>query len=262
MTERPTPTRRRLLMAVGALVVAGWVYGAPRLASLRTSPLEFRDLEGLAPFRELARAGAVSGGTGVLLGLAPTEAPDDAQLARMAAVRADPCTALFGRTDDPRIPVAFFSDINCPNCRVLEKILAEYQAANPDALRLVRYELPLLGAASMTAARAVLAADRQGAYDAMQARLMRTRMVTDLGLVQLIAEDIGLDGPRLVADMGLPEIDAALDQARALAAVFGFYGTPGTVIGRTAFLGALSASDVGRIIDAERTLPPLPCQDV
>ena len=62
--------------------------------------------------------------------------------------------------------------------------------------------------------------------------------------------------------MGLLEIDAALDQARALAAVFGFYGTPGTVIGHTASLGALSAADVGRIIAAERTLPPLPCQGV
>ncbi len=136
----------------------------------------------------------------------------------------------------------------------------DYQTANPSVLHVVRFELPLLGAASTTASKAVLAADRQGAYRAMHDRLMRNRMITDLNVVQSIAESIGLDGPQLVADMRRPEIETALDQARAIAAVFGFYGTPGLVIGHTVVLGAIPATDVAKIIAAEQALPLLPCQ--
>ncbi len=260
MTRPANPWRRRTLLTGGALAVAAWVYGVPRLASLWRSPLKYRDLPGLAPFRALATAGTLSTGTGVFSGLDTAPAPDADLTARIAAVRADPCAALFGTGNDPRIPVAFFSDFNCPNCRVIEDILTAFDTAHPGILRLVRFELPLLGAASTTASKAVLAADRQGAYAAMHARLGRNRMVSDLNLVQSIADTIGLDGARLIADMQSPEIATALDRARALADVFGFYGTPGMVIGRTVFLGAIPAADVAQIIMAEQALPPLPCQ--
>mgnify|MGYP003381538163 CR=1 FL=1 len=262
MTGSPNLWRRRALLTAGAATVVAWVYAAPRLGSLWPRQLVYRDLNGLAPFRELPNAGALSSATNLIVGLDVAKTPDSAKAARIAAIRADPCAALFGHVKDHRVPVAFFSDFNCPNCRVLEAILADYQKANPGVLRLVRFELPLLGAASTTASKAVLAADRQGAYAAMHDRLIRNRMVSDLNLVKAMADGIGIDGQKLVADMQRPEIDTALDQARALADVFGFYGTPGMVIGRTVFLGAIPAADVAQIIADERALPPLPCLQV
>ena len=259
-TAKHHPWQRRALLASGALAVVAWVYGAPRLAALWSSPLIYRELGGLAPFRALARPGALSTADAMMFGLDGAKVANADLAARMAAVRADPCSALFGQTNDQRIPVAFFSDFNCPNCRVLDAILTDYQTANPGILRIVRFELPLLGAASTTASKAVLAAERQGAYAAMHDRLTRNRMVTDLNHLQSIAESIGLDGPQLVADMQRPEIETALDQARAIAGVFGFYGTPGMVIGRTVTLGVIPAADVRTIIAAEQALPLLPCQ--
>ena len=260
MTKSLKPWRRRALLAGSAGAIAAWVFAAPRLGSLWPRQLVYRELDGLAPFRELAGAGAISSANNLVLGFDVAKTPEPETAARLAAIRADPCVALFGHGKDLRVPVAFFSDFNCPNCRVLEEILTDYQTANPGVLRLVRFELPLLGTASTTASKAVLAADRQGAYAEMHKRLMRNRMVSDLNLVQAMADGLGLDGPQLIADMQRPEIDAALDQARALADVFGFYGTPGMVIGRTVFLGAIPAADVARIISDERALPPLPCQ--
>lgn len=140
--------------------------------------------------------------------------------------------------------------------------MLEYDAANPGTIRIIRHELPLLGAASTIASQAVLAADLQGGYAAMHDRLMRTRMVTDLNLVTAIAESAGLDGQRLEADMQSPEIANALDMAKAIAAVFGFYGTPSTVIGRTVFLGAIPAADVSQIIKIELAALPLACKSV
>ena len=259
MTEAPRPWRRRAVIAGSLLAVAGWVIGAPRLASLWPARLAYRDLPGLAPFRELETAGALSNSTGLLVGLDESAPPDAAQDARITAVLANPCTALFGRQTDSRLPIAFFSDFNCPNCRVLDAILLDYAVANPGAIRIIRHELPLLGAASTIASQAVLAADRQGGYQAMHDRLVRTRLVTDLDFVLAIANSAGLDGKRLVADMQSPEIASTLDVSKAIAAAFGFYGTPSTVIGRTVFMGAIPAADVAQIITAELTALPLDC---
>ena len=260
MTEAPRPWRRRAIIAGSLLAVTGWVIGAPRLASLWPARLAYRELPGLAPFRELEAAGALSTGAGLLVGLDGAAPADAAQDARIAAVRADPCAALFGRQTDQRLPIAFFSDFNCPNCRVLDAILLDYDASHRGTIRIIRHELPLLGAASTIASQAVLAADRQGGYQAMHDRLIRTRLVTDLNFVVAIAESVGLDGRRLVADMQTPEIASALDRSRALASVFGFYGTPSTVIGRSVFMGAIRAADVAQIIKAELKALPMACK--
>lgn len=259
MTEAPRPWRRRAIIAGSLLAVVGWVIGAPRLASLRPARLAFRDLPGLAPFRELETAGALSTGAGLLVGLDGAAPFDAAQDARSAAVRADPCAALFGTQTDSRLPIAFFSDFNCPNCRVLDAILLDYDASHPGTIRIIRHELPLLGAASTIASQAVLAAGRQGGYQAMHDRLMRTRMVTDLKFVVAIADAAGLDGQRLVADMQTPEIASALEMSKAIASVFGFYGTPSTVISRSVFIGAIPAADVAQIIEAELEALPMAC---
>ena len=218
--------------------------------------MRYSDIPGLTPFRELTTAGSLSTASGLLTGLGAPAPADTTQQARIAAVRADPCSALFGPQADPRLPIAFFSDFNCPNCRVLEAILTRYDAENPDTIRIIHHELPMLGADSVTASKAVLAADRQGGYDAMRNRLLRARLVSDVNLMLAIAKSVGLEGPRLLADMQSPALEAALDQSRAIANVFGFYGTPSTVIGRTVFLGALPEVDVRQIIADELTASP------
>jgi protein-disulfide isomerase len=59
--------------------------------------------------------------------------------------------------------------------------------------------------------------------------------------------------------MQTQEIAAALDRSKAVASVFGFYGTPSTVIGRTVFLGAIPAADVAQIIKIELEALPVAC---
>ena len=259
MTKSLRPWRRRAIMAGSLLAITAWVIGAPRLASLWPARLAFRDLPGLSPFRELETEGALSTVAGLLAGLDAAAPANAAHDARVAAVRADPCAALFGTQTDSRLQIAIFSDFNCPNCRVLDAILLDYEASHPGTIRIIRHELPLLGAASTIASQAVLAADRQGGYQAMHDRLMRTRVVTDLKFVVAIADAAGLDGERLLADMQTPEIASALDMSKAMASVFGFYGTPSTIIGRSVFMGAIPAADVTQIIKMEQAALPMAC---
>ena len=89
--------------------------------------------------------GMLSTGAGLFAGLDGTAPPDVAHDVRIAAVRADPCAALFGTLTDSRLPIAFFSDFNCPNCRVLDATLLDYDASHPGSFRMIRQELPLLG---------------------------------------------------------------------------------------------------------------------
>ena len=104
MTEAKTPWRRRAVLAAGAVAIGGWVIGAPRLIGSWHSELVFRDLPGLSPFRELETAGALSTGAGLRVGLDGAAPSDAAEDARIAAVRADPCAALFGTQTDSRLP--------------------------------------------------------------------------------------------------------------------------------------------------------------
>lgn len=260
MTETGSRWRRRALLAAGAAAIAGWTIGLPRLLVCNRSALTFREIPGLAPFRMLEAAGSVSTAGAILTGLDGRQGLDAADADMVAQVRADPCAALFGVGDDPRLPVAFFSDFNCPNCRVLDAALLDYDARNPATLRIVRHELPLLGEASIIASKAVLAADLQGGAEAIRARLVRARLVTDQNYVLAIAKSVGLDGPRLVADMASPQIQAKLDKSRAIAKLFGFYGTPSTVIGKSAFIGAIPAADVAQIIQTELGEPKPACR--
>jgi predicted DsbA family dithiol-disulfide isomerase len=174
-------------------------------------------------------------------------------------VRSDPCRALYGNGAGPGLPVAVFTDSACPNCRTLEATLAQLGQGRPGTLAVVRHQLPLLGPASVTAARAVLAASLQDRGDALWQRLTRSRALADRVTIARIAEGVGIDPERLIADMASSAVDRALADSAALAGLFGFYGTPGTVIGRTAFLGALPAAYLTRIVVEEGNLPPLGC---
>tara|TARA_R110002020_G_scaffold23684_3_gene78729 strand:- start:295 stop:717 length:423 start_codon:yes stop_codon:yes gene_type:complete len=129
--------------------------------------------------------------------------------------------------------------------------LAELQERAPASFRLVRHELPLLGAASRAASRAVLAADRQGAYLEMHDKLNRTPAVTDETFIARIAGAIGLDVDRLIRDMKSKEIEQKIRRTKAIADVFGFYGTPAFAVGRTVFLGSISTSLLERLIALE-----------
>lgn len=147
-------------MPCGLPVVAGWVIGALRLINLWSFRISVRDIPDMMDVHELEIAGAVSTGAGLLFGLNAPTSPDPAHDARAAAVRADSCTALFDSQTDQCLPIAFFSDFNCPNCRGLDAILLDYDAAIPGTICIIRHELPLLGAASTIASQGVLAADR------------------------------------------------------------------------------------------------------
>lgn len=253
------PWRRRAVLGAGLLALAGWVYYLPKLPELfRDAPVT-RPMPGLPSFLELQSKGAVSAVNPAFAGLSQQTAPE-AWRDLVPGLRAAPCDALFGPGAVKGVPVAFFTDVQCPNCRLLESRLDAFERANPGAITVIRHELPLLGPASVLGARAVLAAGLQGKAAAMARRLSRARLVADRGTLSALANSIGADPDRLLRDIDSRAVQSALDRDRALAELFGFYATPGIVVGRVAALGALSDSTLASLVAQEAADPGRACR--
>lgn len=250
-TDRPKWQRRAIIVG-SAVALFAWVKGVPHLRSFGGAELEFESIDSLEPFRRLVGVGSTSTASSVIFaGLDSPQPSTPAEKLMLQTVRDDPCAAFFGSRQAGPVPVAMFSDFRCPICKMMNERLAELQAKAPDSFRIIRHELPLLGAASRTASKAVLAADYQGGYLEMHRILARTPAVTDEAFVGKIAREIGLDSVQLLREMNSDEVEQKLRMTRAIADVFGFYGTPSFAVGRTVFVGAVSTSSLARLIAQE-----------
>ena len=174
--------------------------------------------------------------------------------------------ALAGKQDqlvsDARDPVAgnpqgdvslvYFYDTRCPYCRRMTPVLAELILKEPK-LRVVFKDLPILGPASLLEARALLAAQRQGKYAAMQEAVMHggggqpTRES-----LRATAERLGMDGVRLLRDMDDPAVQAQLEANLALARELHMQGTPAIVVGSQLFPGAVEVPVLRKAIARAR----------
>lgn len=256
VAERYTvDTRKRSTFVTLAAVVGG--YSVLRFGpNLLSQELELENLDKPRGFRKFV-AGESSGGTfDPFVGL---ENEQDAAIAE-AKIRADErvagniCLALYRGLDlaDAQVPIASFSDYYCPFCRVQTKRLAELAKSRGSEIAVAWHELPLLGESSNLAAKAALAAKRQGAYVEFHDRLMRSAFVASPEYLSRLASDLQVDEERLLADMNSDDVGEELEDSAALSRALSLVGTPALVIGRTVVQGQVSNSMIDKIIALER----------
>ena len=165
----------------------------------------------------------------------------------------DPNDPVSGNPQGDATLVEFF-DYNCPYCKRMAPIMTQAETADP-RLRIVYKEFPILGPDSLFAAKAALAAAKQGKYVAFHRALYEARGHVDESKVFDVAKQLGLDVARLKADMQAPEIGARLDQNIKLAQALGINGTPGFAIGDNVFTGATDLKSLQATIAAARKSP-------
>ena len=156
---------------------------------------------------------------------------------RASEVFDNPATPVGGNPKGNVTIVEFF-DYRCPYCK---QVLPALQALLKEdhGLRFVYKEFPVLGPASVTAAHAALAAQRQGKYEAFHTAMMAAKgQITD-DTIYKVAGSVGLDVDRLKQDMAAPEIEQELKANLALAEALNIRGTPGFIIGKKIVPGAL-----------------------
>jgi protein-disulfide isomerase len=119
-------------------------------------------------------------------------------------------------------------------------------------VRLVYKDIPVLGPASTTEARAILAAQNQGGYLKMQAALMSSSGDPSDSMIRQTAKSVGLDPAKLAVDMEAPAIAAKLKQNLALAKDLKVDGTPVFIVGDQLIPGALDEANLKTLIAATR----------
>jgi protein-disulfide isomerase len=251
MQKRQTTSGVALIVLVVAMVSALGGYGIALFSSNQekrlTALIEAHIAENpeivLRAIQELRRRDA--------------EAKEDRVRSNLAAVRAeltrDPRSPVAGNPEGDVTVVEFF-DYNCPYCKAVKPALRELLAGDP-GIRFVYKELPILGEASRTAAKAALAAVRQGAehYRRIHDALLEIQGGLTDEAVYRVAGQIGLDLARLRADMEDPEIEAAIAANRELAGRLNITGTPAFVIGEAVIPGAVSLERLREAVARART---------
>jgi protein-disulfide isomerase len=124
--------------------------------------------------------------------------------------------------------------------------------AQDHRVRLVYKDLPILGPASVLGTKALLAAQKQGAYVKMREAVMRLPPDTTLPQIEAAARGLGLDWPRMQRDMDDPSVQARIDANLKLAHELGIEGTPALVIGDNLVPGAVDLPDLEKAVAEAR----------
>jgi protein-disulfide isomerase len=151
------------------------------------------------------------------------------------------------------VTIVEFFDYRCGYCkRVLPTML---KAVKEDGnVRIVYKELPILGAESVVASRASLAAWRLAPkkYEAFHTTLMANKGHFSELKIRSIASDLSIDGNALIEGMKSSDIDFILNENHALAQSLGISGTPAFIIGEELVPGAVDMNTLTRMIKKAR----------
>jgi len=187
---------------------------------------------------------------------------DDEGAQERATARAalDGMRDLLVTADDPvagnpkgDVTIVEFFDARCGYCRRLDPVMDEFLKQDR-GVRLIYKDLPILGPASVVAAKALLAAQRQNGYDKLREAVMKLPSDMPIAKIQSEAERLGLNWARLSKDMEDPAVKKRIDSNLKLAQALNIQGTPAMIIGHEIIPGAVGLDELRKVVaEARRT---------
>jgi len=162
----------------------------------------------------------------------------------------DPADPVKGNPQGPITIVEFF-DTRCGFCKQLHPVIEQLITRERD-VRVVMKDLPILGPNSVFAARALLAAHRQGQYVPLYNALMRLREEPTEPVIRREAERLRLDWTRLRRDLDDPAIQDRIARNMDLARGLDIQGTPAMIIGTALLPGAVDLPTLQRLTAQQR----------
>ena len=168
------------------------------------------------------------------------------QVAAAGGTLTQPIGNAFAGNAKGDVSVVEFFDYNCGYCRASLPIVAALVKADPN-VRIVYREMPILAETSRAAARASLAAARQGRWPAFHDALYTGGRVTN-ETIAAAAKGAGVD----LSGANSSENEAEIDNNLRTAAGLGVTGTPSWVIGDRVLTGALPLEELQRAVAAAR----------
>jgi protein-disulfide isomerase len=142
---------------------------------------------------------------------------------------------------DASVTVIEYADFECLHCARVHPTLKQLRDEIPDALRLVFRHFPLVAdhPRAAGAAKAAVAAGRQGKFWPMHDRLLEYQAYLSPDAFRLHAEDLGLDVDRFTTDLVDPAVTARIERDLASGRAIGVRGTP------TLFVNGVLYADTG-----------------
>jgi len=169
---------------------------------------------------------------------------------KQAELLNDPHSPVSGNLEGDVTVVEFF-DYRCGYCKRVAGTVTQLQHDDPN-VRVVYKDYPILGEASVLAARAALAAKAQGKHLAFHEALLASEEELTQETILAMATAVGLDTEKLHKDMESPSIQSTIERNQALARELGINGTPGFIVGTELVPGALDLKDLKNLIKQVR----------
>lgn len=170
----------------------------------------------------------------------------DADLRRR--IEGDARDFAVGPRNAPVTIVEFF-DYRCPYCHAAMDWVFEVVRRNPQQVRVIFKEFPVLGPESLVASKALLASIRQGRYQPFHRAVMSFRGDLTSAQIDVLARGAGVDLARLHRDMDDPAILDHLQANHDLAGEARIEGTPAFVI-NGAWVRGWDKAEADRILAA------------
>ena len=184
--------------------------------------------------------------------LAKQQKTRDLVLKHQKDLEADPESPVLeaaNQTSDPVTVVEFF-DYRCGYCKKVDTQVTGL--AEKPGIRIIYKDFPILGPESLLAAKAALAAGKQGKYNEFHHLLITATTPLNDEAVNQIARNLKLDVNRLRTDMANAEVSGELNRTMALAGTLGVQSTPSFVIGNNLLTGALTDQALASAIRTAR----------
>lgn len=148
-----------------------------------------------------------------------------------------------------------FFDYNCGYCKRAMADMFDLMKHDP-RLKVVLKEFPVLGPASVEAARVAIAVrmqDKTGKkYLDFHQKLMMGRGQADKARAIAAAKEAGLDAARIERDLNSDEVRQTLEESMKLAEKLGLNGTPSYVIGPNVVVGAVGLEQLKEKVNSAR----------
>jgi len=128
---------------------------------------------------------------------------------------------------DAKVKIVEFSDYQCPFCSQADALIAQVLTANPDvAFVYKQFPLTSIHPNALPAAKAALAAGKQGKYWEMHEIMFKNQRALGADQLKEYAKQVGLDVPKWEKDMNSQEVADQINAEMKEAQTAEVRGTP------------------------------------
>lgn len=153
----------------------------------------------------------------------------------IAQLKSDKNVASVGNPDGDIIVVEFF-DYHCGYCKkALPEVLTLLE--EDKNVRVVLYDMPILGPDSYTASKWALASKKQNKYFEFHKAAMNHKGAFEVADLKKISQEAGINVDQIVKDVEDPKIEEELRSHLEKAKDLGIQGTPAFLINEKVFRG-------------------------